>query len=76
MLGKSNNDLCLRPTAAEKEISKEEGDKELMPSSTMLKCIVRQKLRGHRRQTVPSDDDVQNVAGYEGSSLDSCSCTR
>jgi len=44
--------------AAGKEISKEEGEKPLMPSSTTLRLWV----CGRRRQTVPSDIITQNVA--------------
>jgi len=47
-----------------KRISEEEGVVPLMPSSTMLKAVLRLKLCGRRRQTAPSDDDVLNVAGY------------
>jgi len=39
-----------------------------VPSSTMLKCVVRLKLCGRHRQTVPSDDDVQHGCDY-GSGL-------
>jgi len=43
---------------------KEEVGISLRPSSTMLQvCCVRLKLCGRRRQTVPSDDDVQNEDG-------------
>jgi len=41
--------------SAGKQISKEEGDKPLIPSSTMLRCILRLKLYGCRRQSVPGD---------------------
>ncbi len=58
-----------------KEVSQEEGDSCLVPSSTKLADIVRLRLRGRRRQTVPSDDDVQNVV-VMGGSLNSCSSTR
>jgi len=43
--------------SAGREISKEEDALPLIPSSTMLEL----RLCGHRRQSVPSDDIVQNV---------------
>jgi len=44
-----------------------------VPSSTMLKVVLRQKLCGRRRQTVPSDDDVLNVVAVGCLGVDSCS---
>ena len=47
--------------AAEKEISKEEGNNRLAPSSAVLKHFVKLKLCGHRHTTVPGDINEQNV---------------
>jgi len=51
--------------SAGKRISEEEGVMPLIPSSTMLPCVVRLKLCERHRQTVPSDDDVQNVVAMK-----------
>ena len=51
---------CGAGCSAGKRISKEEGDYRLAPSSTMMGCVVRLKLCGCRRQTVPSDIIIQH----------------
>jgi len=42
------------------EISKEEGGNRLAPSFAMLKCVVRLRLCGYRRQSGPNDDIIQH----------------
>jgi len=48
---------------------------EVVTRWVVIVITLRLKLCGRRRQTVPSDDDVQSVVAV-GSGLDCCSCPR
>jgi len=50
-------------SSAGSEISQEEGNYPLIPSSTMLQMLVWLKLYGCRHQAVPGDINAQHTVG-------------